>query len=1107
MEPSQSSSTTPTAGDGNDTADASNRQTAYAAATRIQSRFRGYYTRTQHQRVVVGITKLQARQRGRYSRRAFAQLLSFAREQEHSLAAAKRRHFRIARHEQELYFLQHTTAVTLAHIRAFQQQRGARTIQRAWRQCSQSSGTSTSASVVATRCPRDLILAFDPFDIIPPGHDAQTTDTVLADSLSHHQLDLELERDLLAPRTHLSAHSTALDSEDFAQRRSDIYDRIKQRVQMQKTQRLSVSNSSQRVHCSSRDTHHGRAQTSSSSAAAASRAADGPSLPSLPTGTSLSPTKPLNRRRELYDQVRQLQAATARRVAEIERSYRVTRSARELLSAKLASSCEHRLQVLQQDLAAARLPFGDHHNSTTHNNDDGDGDDDTPLESVAPDALSAQTASFRAETDQWSAERKVRAWHHHSQLVHAALRTPKWWLTSIAGRECDIRRVHAVSPWEHERQVWLWPRDASSTVTAAAVTQPGECTTSKSKEKTDEAPLLHASEIDTFVFSLSATASRARAETSSAASLQSVRDNQVTDGSQRPEPMDDGTASEWWRAHCMQQHVSNSKAAALDKTANQDNNHDRNNDGTCSRWSAEMLANPVLYRLVRESERRARARDLDAAASSMTDHFAKHVAQRVCEVETQLDVNTAAQLDLAQRRQHIAQRRTREERAAVDLQRVVRGAQGRKRAQAVRAEFFVLVRGRAIRKGKCEECGEQPAVLECRECEESLHFCPTCWVHVHATRRRRAHCAIPMSVVPAPTAPAAALAAVVAARPAMPGETTAPAAVTTARTAAAPAQSSTTRVTQGPAGSLGLRTRRDANDAATKSHVHCQHATSGSLAPAATVSALAPLASSSVLSPSSSKAGVPVREERSKATSTVDEPASSRVMVNDATAAPADALAPSDPSGSVSVLPMANERLASGNDESSSPVAAVDAEVATETTTRATDGPSRTARPATTLSERSTKAAKQAAPLRPQSATRAPSHRSLTTAAATAATDVVVAATEATAAPTATDQQPSLAPQVSDNSSTTRLKQSDAHSEPTSSMSAKGEESDQTNASERKQTQPPALGQSATSEATEAHADSTDTNASASVDEATSIADHLAVPDIQASGLGESLVS
>ncbi|KAF0686673.1 Aste57867_21515 [Aphanomyces stellatus] len=94
--------------------------------------------------------------------------------------------------------------------------------------------------------------------------------------------------------------------------------------------------------------------------------------------------------------------------------------------------------------------------------------------------------------------------------------------------------------------------------------------------------------------------------------------------------------------------------------------------------------------------------------------------------------------------------RLRRDYMATRIQRRVRGLQGRQHANTIRAEYFVMVRGHAVRKGVCEECGDVPAVLQCNACEESTHFCPGCWVHVHSTRRRRLHVPVPMAVAPPP---------------------------------------------------------------------------------------------------------------------------------------------------------------------------------------------------------------------------------------------------------------------------------------------------------------------------------------------------------------------
>lgn len=396
----------------------------------------------------------------------------------------------------------------------------------------------------------------------------------------------------------------------------------------------------------------------------------------------------------------QLRADTTRRVIQYERNYRATRSSRELLSAKLVSSCENRLQELQADLST--LPMLD--KSALAN----------------PEQIQVQTSTFHASTSQWDPPRREMAWRHHTALVQSILTKEKWWQTQLAGTDRDIRKVYAKSPWENEKKVWMWPRDALHT---------GGCTDGNDgSNRIDGAQENDADPLNAFVFS--------------------VRDGDpgLADQSMRtPEPVDDKTASEWWRAHCMQRHLPIHEVDA--------NNHESNNDDYRANWPPEALANPVFYRLYLQSQQQNRAKEHENAIETMCDRLQKQVNQRVGEIEMQIEVNTKLQQDLELRRQQVKKRRTREENAVISIQRTYRGSRGRKHAKEVRAEYFVMVRGRAIRKGKCEECGEQHAVLECQECEDSLHFCPVCWVQVHSTRRRKTHVAIPMAAATSRLAP------------------------------------------------------------------------------------------------------------------------------------------------------------------------------------------------------------------------------------------------------------------------------------------------------------------------------------------------------------------
>ncbi|KAG9400059.1 hypothetical protein AC1031_010975 [Aphanomyces cochlioides] len=165
-----------------------------------------------------------------------------------------------------------------------------------------------------------------------------------------------------------------------------------------------------------------------------------------------------------------------------------------------------------------------------------------------------------------------------------------------------------------------------------------------------------------------------------------------------------------------------------------------------------MTANPLLMAALRQNI---------VASDEFGENFASRMetqaAHQVAEVAAQIQFNT--QLRSVEQKTKPDEPPSddsllpdygnlRRERMATSIQRRVRGILGRQVAAERRAELFVTIRGRAIRKGLCEECGDVAAVLECRECQECHHFCPACWVHVHSTRRRKQHVPIPMAIPP-----------------------------------------------------------------------------------------------------------------------------------------------------------------------------------------------------------------------------------------------------------------------------------------------------------------------------------------------------------------------
>ncbi|KAF1329418.1 hypothetical protein FI667_g5986, partial [Globisporangium splendens] len=530
-----------------------------AAATRIQARYRGNKVRTQRQKAIAGITRLQTQQRGRYSRRAYAQLLAFAKEQ-------------------------HTAADQLETFRVFQRKRSACVIQRAWRATNPSGTASSRTRRAKSESLADRILAFDPFYV--GGYDAKGNGNTPRDNALREQLRMQATAD------HRQQHAP-------------------------------------------------------------------PATMTAPPRMTSSSSEKHTRRRELYERLVQMRLGVSRLVHEFEKTSRATCTVRELRAAELVASCANRLAELQHSHDDESDPLRRPSTSL-----------DTVMALIPSERLEAQKLASQAATRDWDDQHKAEVWRHHRDVVHAVMSKTKWWQTTIAGSERDIRDDHHDQPPSHDEA-----EDASDPLS-----------------------------IFTFQY------------------------RQQHHGNDVITPVNNATASEWWRAHCMHRHLP------VGGNSNNDEEEDYR-----ARYSPKALANPVFYRVSRMIE-------------AMSARLENQVSQRVGEVEMQIEVNTRLQMEIEARRQHVKQRRSKEERAAVTIQRTYRGAQGRIRAKEIRAEYFIMVRGRAIRKGKCEECGEAQAVLECKECEESLHFCPLCWVQVHPTRRRKMHVAIPMAVAVPQTA-------------------------------------------------------------------------------------------------------------------------------------------------------------------------------------------------------------------------------------------------------------------------------------------------------------------------------------------------------------------
>ncbi|KAL4093748.1 hypothetical protein PRIC1_011178 [Phytophthora ramorum] len=397
----------------------------------------------------------------------------------------------------------------------------------------------------------------------------------------------------------------------------------------------------------------------------------------------------VNRRRELYEKVMAMKYTTAQRVRRYERGARASRPDRELLSTQLIVSCENRLKHLQAETTEDMTP------SEEDNQQDHD-------------------------MEKWDPARRVRAWNHHRRAVCSVLDKRHWWQTQLAGEQRDIRRVIvAKSPWEDENKIWIWPRDESSNQEASGATD-RVCNPSS----VSPWPSM---EIHTFLVGGNGS-----------------KEQQ----SQSVKPLNDDEASDWWRAHCTQSHLATNGALLIQNPYSAEFSNNVTNEGdiypVCT---SEVVANRDLYELQRRAKSAARTKSLERDVEQRMKALTAQVERRVHEMKVQVEANTQLALENVRRKEEQRARISREQLAAMTLQRHARGMQGRQCARERRAEFFVMVRGRAIRRGRCEECGDERAVLECQQCEESVHFCPLCWVHVHSTRRRKTHVAMPMATV------------------------------------------------------------------------------------------------------------------------------------------------------------------------------------------------------------------------------------------------------------------------------------------------------------------------------------------------------------------------
>jgi hypothetical protein len=299
--------------------------------------------------------------------------------------------------------------------------------------------------------------------------------------------------------------------------------------------------------------------------------------------------------------------------------------------------------------------------------------------------------------------------------------------------------MYAISPWNSTKKVWQWPMQQEK-----LTENPEE---EEEKEEEEDGFENQNDHID------------------------NVKEIREFFGYEKERPKDDVEVSKWWKAHASQDAFDETEWMEL-LSLPQQQQIDLSSlssstvNKTSNIISPEVILSPNLYHLLQTRDQF----QPDKYLLNFKHKVSKKTMRIVSETWYQMELNTQQKLSHIEFQKSKKNQKTRQEKAAQTIQKHFRGLQGRKKAKEIRAEYFVLVKGRAIRKGKCEECGDASAVLECRECIEStvpqsqsqstpkeqnaaLHFCPNCWVHVHSTRRRKNHVAYPMTTsafAPAP---------------------------------------------------------------------------------------------------------------------------------------------------------------------------------------------------------------------------------------------------------------------------------------------------------------------------------------------------------------------
>ncbi|ETV94353.1 hypothetical protein, variant [Aphanomyces invadans] len=394
-------------------------------------------------------------------------------------------------------------------------------------------------------------------------------------------------------------------------------------------------------------------------------------------------------RRATYEKLQRETANWASRLQEHCTALRQPKLATDASVAAALARCEVRLQKL---LAPSQLP------SISNSGEDGGG-----------------TMPFLPK----DRPRRDAAVAAHKAVVHSIEEASKAsYYMPVGGRMHDMRQIRPPPPWEiqgHDK-IWTWPHSFRVTVNTVD----------------DEAPIKgddSDNPIDQFL-------------TRSAASR--ATEDPLHQGKRNSRDMQIEMDHLW---------LHYAEATSLPPSA------------MLANVTSVMTTHPSLLACQRASGKTGGQDDVfglsfDAIVRSKTKHL-------VADITNQITFNTQLRLVEDHTKNAVAKARTpmatkedddmeliggvdygrlRRHHMATRIQRRVRGNKGRAEAQEIRAKYFVQVKGRAVRKGLCEECGDVRAVLQCDECQETSHFCPQCWVQVHSTRRRKTHVPKPMAI-------------------------------------------------------------------------------------------------------------------------------------------------------------------------------------------------------------------------------------------------------------------------------------------------------------------------------------------------------------------------